>query len=124
MLTSPVLITRATPGERVARGASAIPYKGTLRIGAAGVALLYSTIVPLRSPAAVGRNCMFTVQAAFVVVPATQVVAVTVKSRTGVPCVKACTLPKVTPFPMVTFKVRLVPETAPYCRCPKPTAAG
>lgn len=97
---------------------------GMLRNGTPGVVLLESTTVPLRNPTAVGRNCVFTVHGALDVVPETQVVAATVKSRAGAPCVKACTLPNVTEDPIMTFKVRVVPETAPYCRCPKPTAAG
>jgi hypothetical protein len=40
VVTPPVLIMLAVPGESVARGASAMPKTGMLMSGAAGVALL------------------------------------------------------------------------------------
>jgi hypothetical protein len=122
----PVLITLAVPGERIARGASAVPYKGTLIIGTGGVALLKSTTSPRRNPGTVGRNCTFTLQDMTLLIPATHVVpaVTTVKSRLEVPRVKGLHAAEVLAAPTENGNVRVVPVTAPFCRCPKPTVVG
>src|ERR1700723_2465947 len=116
-------MTLAVPGESVARGASPIPYIGTVTIGAFGLALLNNWSEPRRNPAAVGRNCTFTLQDMVSVVPATQVVpaVTTVKSRLAVPRGKACTLPSVEAKPTENGKATIVPDPAPTGRGPKPT---